>query len=185
MASGSMSDRPALAADIRPWAEGDHPLLERLLGDPAMTRYLGGPESSDQIRKRHQRYVAMSDSGNGCIFVVTVGPEASGAGSVGYWEKDWRGQVVWETGWSVLPEFQGMGIATQGMARLIDRARADSLHRYMHAFPAVENAPSNALCRKLGFRLLGALDFEYPPGNLMRCNDWQLDLMDDSAEGGL
>lgn len=150
-----------------------------------MTRYLGGPESPDQIRKRHQRYVAMSSSGTGCMFVITVGPEGTGAGSVGFWEKDWGGQLVWETGWSVLPEFQNMGIATKGMTRLIDRARVDGPHRYMHAFPAVENAPSNAICRKLGFTLLEEHDFEYPPGNVMRCNDWRLDLLGISAEGGL
>ena len=35
-------------------------------------------------------------------------------------------------------------------------------HRYFHAFPSVDNAPSNAICRKLGFELLGACDFEFP-----------------------
>jgi RimJ/RimL family protein N-acetyltransferase len=46
----------------------------------------------------------------------------------------------------------------------------------MLAYPGVDNAASNAICRKLGFTLLGAEDFEYPPGHLMRCNDWRLDL---------
>ena len=31
-------------------------------------------------------------------------------------------------------------------------------------------------CRHLGFTLLGAHDFEYPPGHPLRCNDWRLDL---------
>jgi RimJ/RimL family protein N-acetyltransferase len=39
-----------------------------------------------------------------------------------------------------------------------------------------ENAPSNALCRRLGFTLLGATDFEFPPGHPMRCKDWAFDL---------
>jgi hypothetical protein len=30
---------------IEPWGEDDLPLLEKLLGDPAMTEHLGGPES--------------------------------------------------------------------------------------------------------------------------------------------
>jgi RimJ/RimL family protein N-acetyltransferase len=38
------------------------------------------------------------------------------------------------------------------------------------------NEASNAICRKLGFELLGEEDFEYPPGNPIRCNDWRLDL---------
>ena len=52
----------------------------------------------------------------------------------------------------------------------------------MHAYPAVDNAPSNGLCRKLGFELLGPSDFEWPPGSgtLMRCNDWRFDLFADA-----
>jgi len=46
----------------------------------------------------------------------------------------------------------------------------------MHAYPAVDNAPSNGICRSLGFELLGASDFEYPKGHPLRCNDWRLDL---------
>ena len=55
-------------------------------------------------------------------------------------------------------------------------ARHDGRHRFVHAFPAVDNAASNAICRKLGFELLGATEFEYPPGRPMVCNDWRLDL---------
>ena len=53
--------------------------------------------------------------------------------------------------------------------------------RAIHAFPAVDNAPSNALCRKLGFTNLGAHEFEYPPGSgqFMRCNDWVLEALAD------
>jgi RimJ/RimL family protein N-acetyltransferase len=97
-------------------------------------------------------------------------------GSVGYWEKDWRGETVYETGWSVLPEFQGRGLAVAGTRLVIDAARAERRHRYLHAFPSVENAPSNAICRKLGFELLGEYDFEYPKGHWMRCKDWRLEL---------
>lgn len=53
----------------------------------------------------------------------------------------------------------------------------------LHAFPSVQNAPSNALCHRLGFTLRGACDFEYPAGSgaVMRSNDWRLDLSDLSA----
>ncbi|HWC44615.1 MAG TPA: GNAT family N-acetyltransferase, partial [Casimicrobiaceae bacterium] len=42
--------------------------------------------------------------------------------------------------------------------------------------PNVDNAPSNAICRKLGFELLEACEFEFPKGHFMTCNDWRLDL---------
>ncbi len=46
---------------IEPWGEGDLPLLERLLGDPAMMEHLGGPESREKIAARHARYLAIAD----------------------------------------------------------------------------------------------------------------------------
>jgi RimJ/RimL family protein N-acetyltransferase len=103
-------------------------------------------------------------------------------GSVGYWEKEWRGETVYETGWMVLPEFQGRGVAAAATAAVIDAAREERRHRYLHAFPSVENAPSNAICRKLGFEFLGEHDFEYPPGHAMRCNDWRFDLTEPEGE---
>lgn len=78
----------------------------------------------------------------------------------------------------MLPSFQGRGIASSATAQLIDRARAEQRFRFVHAFPSVENAASNAICRKLGFTLLGDVEFEVSrqPGSYMRSNDWRLDL---------
>ena len=168
--------RPSVEVGIRPWSEGDLDLLRRLMGDPEMTRYLGGPESDEQIRARHQRYVDIGDTGKGCMFVIVVGPDRTPAGSVGYWERESSTETVWETGWSVLPEFQGQGIATSGTALAIERARNECKHRLICTYPIVDNAPSNAICRKLGFALTGVSEYEYPPGNLIRCNDWRLNL---------
>ena len=169
-----MTDARILQVDIRPWSDGDLPLLERLLGDPSMMTYLGGPESPAKIRERHERYYRGSNKGR--VFAVVVGSERQAAGWVGYWEKEWRGQRVWETGWSVLPEFQGQGVATRATAMVLECARAEGMYQFIHAFPSVENGSSNAICRKLGFTLQEEAEFEYPPGHFMRCNDWSLDL---------
>jgi RimJ/RimL family protein N-acetyltransferase len=107
---------------LRDWSEDDLPLLERLMGDPDMTTYLGGPEPMDQIRKRHERYCQISDSGKGRMFMV-VGSGRVTAGSVGDWETEWQGQLVWETGWSVLREFLGQGIATNASLAVVKQAR--------------------------------------------------------------
>jgi RimJ/RimL family protein N-acetyltransferase len=115
------------------------------------------------------------------MFVIVVGPARVAAGSVGYWGYEWGGQPVWETGWAVLREFQGQGVATQGAAAVVARARAEGRYRFIHAFPAVDNGASNAVCRKLGFALQEEVDFEFPPGHFMRCNDWCLDLFADGS----
>ena len=76
----------------------------------------------------------------------------------------------------MLPAFQGRGIAGSATLEAIAIARSERTRRFLHAYPSVDNAPSNAICRKLGFTLLGSGEFECPKGSLMRCNDWRLDL---------
>jgi len=115
--------------------------------------HLNGPESMEQIQRRHERFLAMSaDRHAGCMYTIMVGPSA--AGSVGYWETDWEGGRAWETGWFVLPEFQGLGVATQAMKLMIQTASEMSSRRYLVAFPSTDNGPSNAVAKKLGFELV-------------------------------
>lgn len=161
---------------IEPWGTGDLALLEKLMGDPVMMEHLGGPESHEKILDRQSRYEALTDPSETQMYRIVVAATGEAVGSVGYWEREWRGDVVYEAGWSVLPAFQGRGIAGAATALVVAKVRAAGKHRYLHAFPSVDNPPSNALCRKLGFTLLGACEFEYPPGHIMRCNDWRLDL---------
>lgn len=157
---------------LEPWGPGDIWLLERLLGDPAMMEHLGGPESPEKIAERQARYEKPGSK----QFKIVAEERGEPVGYVGYWEREWRGDQVYEIGWSVLPEFQGRGIAAAGTGKAIELAQAEREHRFLHAYPSTDNGPSNAICRKLGFTLLGANDFEYPKGSWMRCNDWQLDL---------
>lgn len=164
--------RARAAVRLEPWGAGDLPLLERLLGDPAMTEHLGGPESPEQIAARQARYERDASR----MFKIVDDASGEGVGWVGYWERTWRKERVYEIGWSVLREFQGRGIAHGATLQAIAKARAERKHRFVHAFPGVDNAPSNALCRSLGFTLLGECEFEYPPGRLMRSNDWRLEL---------
>jgi len=160
---------------IRPYGADDLPLLERLLGDPAMMTYLGGPESADAIRSRHERYLASGEA-DGALFTVEVGDDHVVAGWVGYWESELDGEPVWECGWHVLREFQGAGVARTAMTLVLASVRARGTHRFLHAFPSVENDASNALCSRLGFELLGEAQVEYPKGRMMQSNDWRLDL---------
>ncbi|MFC7893238.1 GNAT family N-acetyltransferase [Streptomyces sp. NPDC057381] len=93
-----------------------------------------------------------------------------------YWQRTWRGAEVWETGWAVLPEFQGRGLAARAARAVTEAARDAGPHRYLHAFPSIDHAASNAVCRRAGFTLLGQADFEYPKGHWIRSNDWRMDL---------
>ncbi|HEX5597958.1 MAG TPA: GNAT family N-acetyltransferase [Micromonosporaceae bacterium] len=160
---------------IEPWGEGDLDLLQRI-NTPEMKRYLGGPEPDERMLERHERYVRFADTGKGCLFRIVLLPEREKVGSIGYWERSWHGETVYEMGWSVLTPYQGRGIATAALAAVIAAARDRHTHRYAHAFPSVDNVASNAVCRRAGFELLGETEFEFPPGRFMRSNDWRRDL---------
>jgi RimJ/RimL family protein N-acetyltransferase len=155
---------------LEPWGQEDEALLRALVGDPAMMEHLGGAETPAKIAKRQARY-ALPGSG---MYKVLAGDAP--AGSVGFWTRAWRGEDVYEMGWSVLPAFQGRGVAVAAAAAALDLAREEGRHRHVHAFPSPRNAPSNAICRRLGFTLLGEVRFEYPQGHFMQCHDWRLEL---------
>ena len=165
---------------IEPWADDDLELLRRA-NTPEMTEHLGGPESEQKLLDRHRRYLELGDPHAGRMFRVVLLPDGQPAGIVGYWQRVWQDETVYETGWQVLPEFQGRGIATAAVAAVV--AAALEQRRHIPAYPSVENVASNAIPRKLGFELAGEYDFEYPPGHIMRCNDWRLALSDPTAHG--
>jgi RimJ/RimL family protein N-acetyltransferase len=103
---------------IESWGEGDFPLLERLLSDPVMMEHIGGPESPEKIAERQTRY---ERSGSRQYKIVDQAT-GEGVGWVGYWERVWHDQQVYEIGWSVLPAFQGRGIASMATGQAIERA---------------------------------------------------------------
>lgn len=160
---------------LRRYGDGDLPLLRRT-NTPEMTEFLGGPEPENKLLDRHQRYSALN--GPGAMFVILYDDQP--AGTVGFWDKEWQGDKVYETGYAVLPEFRGHGIAAEATRLVADEARKEGLFRWLHAYPKVAHKASNAVCRRAGFEVLGEVDFEYPKGVPIRCNDWRLDLRADS-----
>ncbi len=171
-----MQAQQTASLEIRPWCDEDLAVLERMFSDPQVMEFLGPLENTEQIRRRHERYL----SGNNSLlhmFAILVGPDKRSAGLVGFWEHESHGDLMYETGWVVLPEFQGQGIATRAALLAADLARQEHRFRYLHAYAAVANNASNAVCRKAGFLLQGQVDItdsaQAPP---MRYNDWMIDL---------
>jgi RimJ/RimL family protein N-acetyltransferase len=156
--------------ELLPYTDSDLPLTEALETDPEVMRELGGPIPRERILAIHPKRVADP-------WWLKIVPEAGGpaVGTIGIWEKELEGAQIHETGWMVLPDHQGRGVASAALELLLSRARAEPAFERLHAFPVVTNAPSNALCRKFGFSLTGERDFEFA-GRTLRCNAWTLDL---------
>ncbi|MBO0979509.1 GNAT family N-acetyltransferase [Microbacterium sp. SD291] len=158
---------------LRRWADDDAWLLERA-NTVEMTANQNGPENEEELTERHARYLRLQDEGSARMFVIV--DDAESVGSIGAWRVDRRGRPALETGWFVLPEFQGRGIATRALALLVDDVREHRDGRGMlTAFPSVLNAPSNGVCRRNGFILAGTMTQSFRGGDLT-CNEWVLDL---------
>lgn len=139
--------------------------------------HLNGPESPERLQKRHKDFLAMSrDQHAGCMFTILA--DDAPVGNVGYWESEWKGRPGWEMGWFVVPEFQGRGFATAATRQVIELLTTLKKHNFVFAFPSVDNRPSNAICRKLGFSLTEDVTSEYPVGSgrLLHVNIWRLTL---------
>ena len=158
---------------LRPWRDDDLPLLHRA-NTPEMTSHLNGPETDDQVADRHARYLRYAETGEAHMFAILVGDTA--VGSIGYWKVRWHDEDAWETGWFVVPEAQGEGVAARALALLIDDARRQpEARRHLVAFPSVDNPGSNAVCRRAGFRLTASTTETFRDATLT-VNEWALDL---------
>jgi RimJ/RimL family protein N-acetyltransferase len=140
-----------------------------------MMVHLGGPRTKEQIAEVHQRRLDLMARGEAHMFKILPDDSDEPMGSIGFWETEHAGAKVHEMGWFVRREFQGRGVATAAGKLAIEKACALPEATVMHAFPAVSNEASNAICRKLGFELIGPRDFEFA-GRPLLCNDWRLDL---------
>src|SRR4051812_2012113 len=99
-----------MAQDVQlvAWSDADAGLLAALNGDEAQMAHVGGAETAAKIAERQARYVI--DPGQ---FAV-VAADGVHAGWVGFWTREWRGATVYEIGWSILPAYQGRGLASAG-----------------------------------------------------------------------
>jgi RimJ/RimL family protein N-acetyltransferase len=153
--------------ELAQYAESDLALTAELELDPEVMRELGGPTDPARFAELHRIRVA-----DPLYFKIVA--DGTPAGTIGAWEKTHHGEQIFETGWMVLPRFQRRGIASAGLQLLIARVRSEPRLDSISAFPPVTNTPSNGLCRKSGFELLGALEFIYA-GRRLQCNHWKLD----------
>ena len=170
-----------MTVELRPYAEGDLALTEALETDPQVMKELGGPRNAEDVRKAHRNRVTPTAAGERWWFVIVPEPGGPGVGQIGIWQHEWEGDKIYEIGWTLLPSFQGRGVASQALGMLLERARqADSVDA-IHALPGVTNAPSNGLCRKFGFELVEEREIDFLDRRL-RVNHWVLELASRSPD---
>lgn len=159
----------------------DRELTIALESDPRVMQHLGGPRSPEDLEKTHRRRAATGADG-GCWYAIVVttddGPSSRPrrVGEIGMFKAERGGEQLDEVGWSLLPEYQGRGIARRALEQLIRRLEAEHPPTTVVATPATSNEPSNALCRSFGFELVAeGIEIVFR-GRTMICNDWRLRL---------
>lgn len=158
---------------LRDVQAGDLGAYVRMRCDPAMTAELGGPLPREGIEAKVASDVREAAADTAWIKMIVpdeAAPEVV-AGSVVLWSHDADGEPMSEIGWMVLPEFQGRGVGKMAVRALLELARDQDRWGLVHAFPATTNAPSNGICRSLGFRLVGEQDVTFA-GRVLRTSHW-------------
>ena len=152
---------------------GDVQAYVRMRCDPVMMADLGGPLPREGIEDKVTRDVRAAAADAKWIKMIVAdetGPDAV-AGTVVIFSHDEDGAPMSEIGWMVLPEFQGRGFGKLAVRMLLGLARDDGRWGLVHAFPATSNAPSNGICRSVGFGLAGERDVTFA-GRVLRSNHW-------------
>jgi RimJ/RimL family protein N-acetyltransferase len=152
---------------------GDVSAYVRMRCDPVMMAELGGPLPREGIEAKVARDVRQAAADAAWIKMII--PDGSGpevvAGSVALWSHDDSGTPMSEIGWMVRQEFQGQGIAKWAVHMLLAQARDQDRWEMVHAFPAVTNAPSDGVCRSVGFRFVEETQTTFAD-RLFRTNHW-------------
>lgn len=161
--------------ELLQYTDADLTLTEAIECDPQVMSKLGGPIPRRDVLRIHRMRLAGIADGSTWWFKIAPDPSEPSAGTIGIWESSWNGATIHETGWMLLPAFQGRGLASEALGLLLDLARDEPRFQRLHAFPATSNAPSNALCRKFGFTRTEECDLEFRDRPL-HCNHWELDV---------
>jgi RimJ/RimL family protein N-acetyltransferase len=124
--------------------------------DPDVRRYQGwGDTGPDEVRVAIEEMTGRRPGEPGGWVQLTVEERATGrlVGDVGLSPADHDPGVI-KIGYTIAPEFQGTGYATEAVRALIDYAFDVLEVDLVRAYASAENAPSIRVAEKSGLRLM-------------------------------
>src|SRR3954463_16433507 len=105
--------------ELRPLTLDDLAFYQRIYTDPRMWAELGGVVEQDMTAKL-ERDVASVEADRHWVLVIVIG-DGVAAGTVSLWGHEWQGETIDEIGWMILPQHQGRGLASAGLAEGVGR----------------------------------------------------------------
>lgn len=139
---------------FRLFRDSDFPTYEQWTARMEIMRYLGG-KTLDRIQSwRHLAYQIGHWQMLGYGYYA-VEEKASGklVGRVGY--TNHPGWPDFELGWTIVPEYQGRGYATEAARMLLDYAFTALERKHVVSLIHPDNAPSRRVAEKLGQKVEG------------------------------
>ena len=159
--------------DVEP---GDVGAYVRMRCDPVMMAELGGPLPREGMAAKVARDAQQAAADAAWIKMIIPDQSAPGVGRRLGRAVVARGQRDADVGDRLdgPAGIPGTRIATTAVRMLLALAGEQERWGLVHAFPAVTNAPSNAVCRSSGFRFAGEQDTSFA-GRVFRTNHWVID----------
>jgi len=155
---------------LRGWTPDDAQTVLEIYGRDDVSRFLGSPPKPcrdlEDARARIDRWNGLGTDLLGLWAVETPGIEGVSPQPCGsvllvpLGRSDEQPSDTIEIGWHLHPSAWGKGVATEGGRAMIERARAGGIHE-VHAVVFADNAPSLAVCDRLGMTRLGPTDEWY------------------------
>ena len=157
---------------IRPWRDEEAPRLLDILSRIEVVKWLGDGEPQlmadlDEALERVERYRLRSAEPPLGIWAVEVRATGEVAGTVLLLTLP-NGDGEVEVGWHLHPDSWGRGYATEAARAVLDRGFAGGLDE-IYAVTHTTNAPSQAVCARLGMVDLGVMEKWYEgPSRIFR-----------------
>jgi RimJ/RimL family protein N-acetyltransferase len=136
---------------FRCWSNADLPLAQQLWGDIEVTRFFGGPLSSEEIARRLEREIARMNAHQFQYWPIQLLSDGEHVGCCGL--RPYRPEEqVHELGFHLRPKYWGQGFAVEAARTVIpfafERIGAKGLSAGHHP----GNLASKKVLEKLGFR---------------------------------
>jgi RimJ/RimL family protein N-acetyltransferase len=137
------------------WAADDLPLAEQLWGDPAVTHYIGGPHTPEQVRQRFANQFAYRAACGQQYWPLFLRADGAFAGVCGLRpapeDRYPASPDILELGFHLRPPFWRQGYGAEAARRVLAHAFDTLGLRAVYSCRHPENAASGNLILKLGY----------------------------------
>ena len=150
---------------LRTWETADRAQFARHCNTPAVTRFLGGIQTDEELNAGFDRIDSYQRDSGHTFWVVERKSDAAFLGFCGLKVADVPGTPLdgeVEIGWRLREDAWGQGYAREAAGAALDWAWANLAVSRIVSFTSALNAPSERLMQRLGMTRRPDLDFAHP-----------------------